>query len=375
MDEEQDITRFQSLPTPPEIRSQFFYISSLPIDDPLAPLPPPASQGTGSERLPPTPFSARDNIALEEAWRDLREERKTKFVANHRSRPNTSTGPPGIAVPGHEWVSNVERREAANQEDPSLVDSRGSTLSNPPPFLDDLPSRSHKSHLAFATGSAGIRTRELGKENRAGPPLGDGLKHDFPRESAVDRKRTRSSSVNESSATKRRSSSPAEAENVGEGEDIGSLRADRSQNASMSGSPFIRAPISQPQTPLGRSFESSSSTAGGESQAEPRVSTGARNAPKPSGLRTTVSLDQLTQDSRRERTGESNTQSKIPVGVSRLHLVELPNLKVSIILLLRSRPYVVTSFFSDETYLLEPSSGHIKCSPSYLVLQEYYVAC
>ncbi|OQE94322.1 hypothetical protein PENNAL_c0004G00834 [Penicillium nalgiovense] len=327
VDEDQDLTRFQSLPTPPEIRSQFFYISSLPIDDPLAPLPPPASQGTGSERLPPTPFSTRDNIALEEAWHDLREARKTKFAANHRSRPNTSIGPSGIAVPGYESVSNVERRNAANQEDPSLVGSRGSTLSNPPSFPDNVPSRSHKSHLAFATGSAGIRTRELGNENRVGAPLSDG-QHDTPRGIAIDRKRARSSSVNESNATKRRSSSPPEVENVGEGEETGSLRADHSHNASMSGSPFIRAPISQSQTPLGRSVESCSSREGGEFQAELRTSTAPRSAPKPSGLRTTVSLDQLTQDSRRERTEDSNTQSKIPVGVSRLHLVELPNLKM-----------------------------------------------
>ncbi|KAJ5497147.1 hypothetical protein N7463_009134 [Penicillium fimorum] len=322
VDEEQDFTRFQSLPSPPDIRSQFFYISSLPIDDPLAALPPPANQGTGNERLPPTPFSARDNIALEKAWRDLREAKKTKFAENQRSRPNTSTGPPGIAVPDHESVSNVERRRVANQEDLSLVGSRGSTLSNPPSFPDELPSRTHKSHIAFATGSARIRAHELGKENRMGSPLGDGLKHDTPRE------RVRSSSVNESSAAKRRSSSPFEAENMGEGdEEAGSIRADRSHDASMSGSPFIRAPISQPQTPLGRSFESSSSREGAEWQAELRAST-ARNAPKPSGLRTTVSLDQLTQDSQREKTDEPNTQTKIPVGVSRLHLVELPNLKM-----------------------------------------------
>ncbi|KAJ5431136.1 hypothetical protein N7445_008868 [Penicillium cf. griseofulvum] len=329
VDEEQDLTRFQSLPSPPDIRSQFFYISSLPIDDPLAPLPPPASQGTGSERLPPTPFSARDNIALENAWRDLREARKTKFAENLRSRPNTSTGPPAIAVPGHESVSNVDCRKAANHEDPSLIGSRGSALNNPPSFPDDLPSRSHKSHIAFATGSAGLRARELGKENRVGSPLGDGFKHNTPKGIAIDLRRARSASVNESSAVKKRSRSPLEAESMGEGdEETVSLRADISHDASMSGSPFIRVPISQPQTPLGRSFESSSSREGSEWQAELRTSTAPRSTPNPSGLRTTVSLDQLTQDSQRERTEEPNTQSKIPVGVSRLHLVELPNLKM-----------------------------------------------
>jgi hypothetical protein len=326
-DEEQNFTRSQSLPSPPEIRSQFFYLSALPIDDPLAPLPPPA---TGNERLPPTPFSAKDNIALEEAWHGLREARKTTIADSDRSRPNTSIGP-GIAVPGHESISHVEHQsKAADQEEPHLVGSRGSTLSNPPSFADDLPSHSHRSHLAFATGSAGIRTQELGgKENRVESPLGDGLKHDTPREIVIDRKRARSSSANEAIVAKRKSNDLSDIENVGEGEEeTGNLQANRSRDASISGSPFIRAPISQSQTPLGRSFESTSSRDAGERQADLRTSTAPRSAPKPSGLRTTVSLDQLTQDSQGERAEEPNSQSKIPVGVSRLHLVELPNLKV-----------------------------------------------
>lgn len=51
--------------TPP-VKSQFFYVSSLPIDDPLSPLPPISADR--STKQPPQPFSARDNAALEEAW-------------------------------------------------------------------------------------------------------------------------------------------------------------------------------------------------------------------------------------------------------------------------------------------------------------------
>ncbi|KAJ5782659.1 hypothetical protein N7457_004433 [Penicillium paradoxum] len=327
VDEEQDHTRPQALPSPPELRSQFFYISSLPIDDPLAPLPPPASHATGNDRLPPTPFSARDNIALEDAWSGLREARKTKIIEYNRSRSNTS-GRPGIAVPGHELVSDVElHHKPTKQEGPSLIGSKESSLSNPP-LLDEIPSRSHRSHLGFAAGSANARALELGKENQIGSSLGDGLDYDTPRAIAIDRKRPRSSSVNESSAAKRRNSDSLETKDVGEGEETQSLRADHSRDASMSGSPFIRVPTSQFQTPLGRSFESTTSKEGGEWQAELRTSTPPRSVPKPSGLRTTVSLDQLTLDSQEERTEEPNTQSKIPVGVSRLHLVELPNLKM-----------------------------------------------
>jgi hypothetical protein len=329
-DEEPDPTSFQTLLDPPEIRSQFFYVSSLPIDDPLAALPPPASQGAASERIPPKPFSARDQIALEDAWRDLREARKTKIAGQHEFRPPTSKGTSGIAVPGHESRSNFQSRPKTNsREDPGLIGSRGSTFSNTPSFPDDVPSRSHKSQLAFATGSEN-RAHGSRKADRVGSSLDDGIKHDTPAGIAIDRTRARSSSINESSAAKRRSSSTLDPDNdVAGNEEIGSVRANRSRDASISGSPFIRVPPSQSHTPLGRSYESNSSRDGGqERQAEVRVNAAPRSAPKPSGLRTSVSLDQLTQDSRGERTEEPNTQLKIPVGVSRLHLVELPNLKV-----------------------------------------------
>jgi hypothetical protein len=51
---------------PPPVRAQFFYTSNLPIDDPLSPLPPPSDSKTSHQS--PQPFSARDNAALEEAW-------------------------------------------------------------------------------------------------------------------------------------------------------------------------------------------------------------------------------------------------------------------------------------------------------------------
>ncbi|CAG8400425.1 unnamed protein product [Penicillium salamii] len=315
--------------SPPDIQTQFFYISALPIDDPLAPLPPPANQATGTERLPPKPFSARDNIALENAWRDLRERKKNEPESS-KPRSQVSSRPFGIAVPGRDVDSNVRpRRKTASRHDPSLVESRGSTLSNPSSLLDELHSRSHKSNVALGSSPTATRAQEISTEDHEDFSSDDGVKQEHPTNPGIDRKRARSSSVNESSSAKRRSSSLLEVENIDEGEELESPRDNRSHNASISGSPFIRAPISQSQTPLGRSFESTSSKEGGQEwQAELRTSA-PRSAPKPSGLRTTFSLDQLTQDSQEDRSEEQDTQSKIPVGVSRLHLVELPNLKAS----------------------------------------------
>jgi hypothetical protein len=52
---------------PPKVNAQFFYISSVPIDDPLSPVPPAVSE-KASTKHPPQPFSSRDNAALEEAF-------------------------------------------------------------------------------------------------------------------------------------------------------------------------------------------------------------------------------------------------------------------------------------------------------------------
>ncbi|WPH04512.1 Hypothetical protein R9X50_00740400 [Acrodontium crateriforme] len=84
---------------PPPIEARFFYASPLPIDDPLSPLPPPASGGQDSAKFPPKPFSLYDNVALDKAWHELRqkileynEERGEKTaVKDEDSRPRTAS--------------------------------------------------------------------------------------------------------------------------------------------------------------------------------------------------------------------------------------------------------------------------------------------
>ncbi|KAI5362804.1 Putative DDHD domain, alpha/Beta hydrolase [Septoria linicola] len=57
---------------PPPVQARFFYTSSIPIDDPLSPLPPPVTSTTTVNRQPPKPFSDYDNAALDKSWTDLR---------------------------------------------------------------------------------------------------------------------------------------------------------------------------------------------------------------------------------------------------------------------------------------------------------------
>jgi hypothetical protein len=67
---------------PPAVRAQFFYTSNLPIDDPLSPLPPQSDSKTSNQS--PQPFSARDNAALEEAWRAKHKDAsKDSWAARH----------------------------------------------------------------------------------------------------------------------------------------------------------------------------------------------------------------------------------------------------------------------------------------------------
>jgi hypothetical protein len=323
-DEELDLSSLYSLPRPPEVRSQFFYISSLPIDDPLAPLPPATGQSDGNQRDPPKPFSARDNLALETAWRELGNARQTKAASNSPSRPETSQGRSGIAVPGHGPTLELQRRrKAANLEGASLGSSRGTPTS----FPDDLP-RNLNSRSGYLASRSDARAEDYADRHAPTSSMDNSFKEGNYRSSIgiAYRKRERSSSLNESPSTKRRNSIE---DDPPERQDEAGLRATASRDASISGSPFIRAPISQSHSPLSHSVESLSSKDGAqEGQVEGRSRPPSRIAPKPSNLRTSVSLDELTQDSSRDETNPEDSQIKIPVGASRLHLVELPNLKV-----------------------------------------------
>lgn len=314
-DDEPELASLYTLPTPPDIRSQFFYISSLPIDDPLAPSPPQTGQSTGNEKVPPQPFSARDNIALEKAWRDLG---KARQADKRGSRPATSGGQSGIAVPGQRSSLELDRRHKnPAREDANLVSSRSTPTSVP----DDPFSRNLKSRSGYLATSSDARAENYAERRHVISSLDGASNDNSPNGSGAQRKRERSDSLNDSPLSKRRNSK--EEDGAEDGLEAGSLRTNRSRDASISGSPFIRAPVSQLHTPLGRSLESLSLKDG--AQEEPQ-STPNRFPSKPSGLRSTISLDPLAQDTSREE--EDDSQAKIPVGASRLHLVELPNLKV-----------------------------------------------
>lgn len=271
-DEEPELSSLYSLSAPPDIRSHFFYVSSLPIDDPLAPLPAATGQGSGNERAPPQPFSARDNGALEAAWNDLRKAQEEESASKKHAG---TTGP---------------------SEDPDGEAPRGAAAGQ-------------------ASAASGSQSNPITVPDNPGETFGL---------SGSYRKRAFSSSINDAYQTKRRSHSPEDG--AGGYGSVGNSQVP-SAHGSISGSPFIRAPISQPDRNFGRSVDSQVSQEGLEWQAELR-SDAQPSSSKPSGLRTSVSLEGMDKGPSTETLPLEESQTKIPVGALRLHLVELPNLKV-----------------------------------------------
>lgn len=328
-DDDPDLSAWYNSPSPPKIRAQFFYTSSLPIDDPLSPLPPPSSgQGAGNERAPPHPFSARDNIALENAWRELRRtweqgQSKPKDGATGRNRR--------ITVPRREF--DIERRRKADSRDNvSLTESHGSSPRVSTSFLDDqLPNfrpRPNDEVGSLEARSKGSRDGRRMRSMQGSEPRDIHQGHAFS-----FRKRAGSSlGYDPKSVRRKTSSSPYEDNASFEDVDSGSLHGNPSRDVSISGSPFIRAPLSQPQTPLGRSVESSTLRDVDEDlQHEPHGRGSSHAAPRPSTLRASLRQGESPENSLLDTEADSdeqNTQLTVPVGASRLHLVELPNLKV-----------------------------------------------
>ncbi|KAK0311313.1 hypothetical protein LTR01_003308 [Friedmanniomyces endolithicus] len=124
--------------SPPPVNARFFYTSPLPIDDPLSPVPPPAS-GKVVAVQPPKPFSQYDTSALDKAWHELRrkilryhEEHGEKPKVSERSRERTESR--GAVDGGRRSVSKPAAQGAsmARQAASSLNHVAGA------PVLDDL---------------------------------------------------------------------------------------------------------------------------------------------------------------------------------------------------------------------------------------------
>lgn len=286
-------------PHPPHLRAQFFYVSSIPIDDPLSPLPPISSDSKSSQSQQPQPFSLRDNAALAEAWQSI----------EHLFRPpsNSDVGSP-VRPP---------------------VGERGRTLGELvrfPRFKADGKSNAATTHQVKDQkyGAAVSDPREPGSErlfqsgssSSAPPSSPHQPKPQPPSEAEVNLDRA----SGQMGTKKYRRFSPFRKTKAAD-EDLGTSglpvhlsQADSQTDTDISGHPFARTPISSPgdkqdsKKPEMIAAEPLKHMKDGnvESQRSPAH-------PKP----------------RKREEGRQTSEDEnafIPVGVSRLHLVEMPDL-------------------------------------------------
>lgn len=317
-----DPSSWHSLNEPPKVRPQFFYVSSLPIDDPLTALPPPSSnQGPGNERAPPQPFSVKDNVALEESWLSLLRTTKSELAARkHLRADSSSVRNGGIAVPGKEFLFDTScKRQSGSHGDKSWTGSHKSYPSGPGSVLGDETCRSPEASV-----------KDSGDKSRSGRGMGES-----DRSGILSYRKRESSPRGNGKSTRRRTVGSQQSEGAAsESVESTSWRGFPSRGSTISGSPFARAPLSQFESVFGRSLESTSSKDGDQvHRADHQATTSSHATQKPSGLRTSV-YQGHTSDGSDNSSDNQEVQLKIPVGVSRLHLVELPNLKVSFLCLM-----------------------------------------
>lgn len=261
---------------PPPLAVRYFYTSPLAIDDPLSPLPPPVTASTLSYKHPPRPFSAYDNHALDKAWLEVWRKR-LKLGERGNNEKRGSREPTGSGTFQHTKTGSLTNTSAAESKRRSLVGSIGSNSGHPSPR--QKPQRMPSNDLLASTAKA-----------RAG---------------STDQR-------------------------AGEGSVPNSLRmldpADGSfpplDTSTTTGNPFIRAPLRmEPASSRSRSASLRPNT-----QKIDSYNWGDDQSLKGAD-REIPSRDQSKAPELSSVQQEKGPSAKVPVGVSRLHEVALPDLQ------------------------------------------------
>ncbi|KAL8897685.1 MAG: hypothetical protein Q9192_002459 [Flavoplaca navasiana] len=292
---------------PPPIRAQFFYSSPLPIDDPLSPVPPPSNKAAGS-RVPPRPFSVADNKNLEEAWRQLQnasdEKKDVKKRTSTLKRDESSSD---------EFEEKPEPSSPRSPTDPLLV------LSDNPdhiPFDSTLPVNADE-----------IRADEI----EAGLPK----KHrfSFSKQDKVGKdedSQQDSPSRNNSRRSKRSSmdapygSSPVERDTTGTPFlRVASRLRSRSRTRQV---PLVDGTAERTDfASEGQAETDGKSTLTAQQSHDTNAGMPQAGSDNGSSSRWANAVRHRRRFSRRQNKPEQIT---VPVGISRLHLVEMPDLKM-----------------------------------------------
>ncbi|KAI4286852.1 MAG: hypothetical protein L6R35_003892 [Caloplaca aegaea] len=307
----------------PLIKAHFFYSSPLAIDDPLSPVPSPSSKPATASKLPPRPFSVADNKALEEAWQhlqkakserhDARRQRSRSRSKQARSSKATDTVQPDVGDEVREKGEDAEKggnpyRYAPT--DPHLV-----LCDNPEhiPFDSALPVT--PGEIGQEELEAGIPRKHRSsfhKHERAGKD--EGADPTSPTQRL-------SRHLKRASADTPYGSSPSERDTTG--------------------TPFLRAASrlrsrSRLRKAEQRLADGAASASEGDESLDPQPAMSDQkskgvpdNLESDSALRSPIHLSKDTgYDRNIFRRHKKGLQTTVTVGISRLHMVEMPDLKM-----------------------------------------------
>ncbi|KAI9803394.1 MAG: hypothetical protein M1833_000913 [Piccolia ochrophora] len=305
--------------SPPSLKAHFFYTSAVPIDDPLSPLPPPSSGAASTApKHPPRPFSAFDNAALEEAWGGLEAgdhkyslegakqgRSKSDKVGANRSEALKVTDQPVARRTGTS-TQGVGRKRNRNGEggDHTRSHSRAGTVR----IMQASTKGDHQVDVKNKT----LKSKSSSDPVDAQSPRASGS---FPREGLAVR--------GDKKAADRLSSSPQVSNSP-----YGASPNDKDTT----GTPFLRAPArtGESRSPARNVDEVTNDHEGASRPGSSSFASGWENSHDHEemlkGLSVETDTMQDTQGSESPAHAETHVQARVPVGVSRLHLVEFPDL-------------------------------------------------
>ena len=316
---------------PPLLRAHFFYSSPLPIDDPLSPIPPPSNKPAATSRASPRPFSVADNKALEEAWQlwqhAKRERHKAKRMRsrsindrNSRATDIVHSEQGSFGGSSHleekaEVVSKQEDGPRHSPTDPHLV-----LCDNPDhvPFDSTLPVTPNE--ISQEELDAGIPKRHWTPFHRQNKAAND----EDPDQSTPTGRFSRH--LKRPSTDTPYGSSPFERDTTG----TPFLRvASRLRSRSRNRNP----PANEAQA------DGNASASDGDESSRAQQAVSDRQSEEEEIGTAQVETDSASEphayqsnttkrDRRSSRRQKDKNQITVPVGVSRLHLVEVPELKM-----------------------------------------------
>lgn len=352
---------------PPKIRAHFFYSSNLPIDDPLTPVPPPSSSSsTLPSKVPPRPFSAYDNTALEEAWQIIQNAERNKKARDapesYLAREEPKSLPIGLGKPYSgvdstiSIIESVKEKDGEGPQDDGYHEAGGQEGLKSSELLagkdigpaivnndasEEGPERIGDPHLTLCDDPEHIpfdHAMPVSSEEIGNDEFGSGVTKRRHRSPFRRREKTEKKKPKETSALSK--SLPKQESNRSE-----ALYGSSPSERDTTGTPFLRVPSrlrrSRSQSPRPSTQEPEASQIDGNASAS--EGEGARPSRSRHFSRKFRSDRSSSRHSESDDHGKphSGHQSRflhyksrsqkafITVGISRLHVVELPELRVS----------------------------------------------